>query len=212
MEKQTKNMQMIMINKKGWVSKPVTQLPSPYYHHRPDKNDITTVVLHNISLPPLTFGRKFVDALFLGHLSQYTHQHLFFKKIEALRVSAHFFIARSGEITQYVSTIDCAWHAGLSHFQDRNNCNDFSIGIELNGADHIPYTHRQYLATAQLIIALQQAHPSINHITTHQHIAPQRKTDPGPAFNANYFQMLLKKIHTNCYTANQNLPPLSYHA
>lgn len=113
-----------------------------------------------------------------------------------MQVSAHFLIARDGAITQYVSTCARAWHAGLSAYEGQPGCNDFSIGIELNGSDHHPYTYRQYSALAALSRAIMIRHPLINpdRITTHQHIAPQRKTDPGPAFNMRYFKHLMRHL------------------
>lgn len=202
---------MIKITQNGWLDALAACLPSPHFNQRPNRDDITTIVLHNISLPPLEFGREFVDALFLGNIQQFQKHHPFFGDIADLRVSAHFFIDRDGSLTQYVSTFDRAWHAGASQFQGRENCNDFSIGIELNGADHIPFTHRQYLSTANLILALARLHPNLSHLTTHSHIAPQRKTDPGPAFKHDYLRALLKKQSTNCYTAT-NPTTFSYHA
>lgn len=190
------NMKPFFIDAQGWLQAPDSRhLPSPHYNERPDGQDISLCVLHNISLPPLDFGSQYIDALFLGTLADDRHIHPYFDGIADLRVSTHFFIARNGAITQYVSTFKRAWHAGQSQYQGRENCNDFSLGIELNGADRIPYTLRQYQSCAQLIIAMHVRHPTFNleHITHHSHIAPQRKSDPGPAWRQSYLQYLLRQ-------------------
>lgn len=186
-------MTAFFIDARGWLQAAhCRHLPSPHFDRRPQDEDITLCVLHNISLPPLQFGAQYVDALFLGTLPALRHRHPFFETIAGLRVSAHFFIARDGAIRQYVSTLDRAWHAGVSSYQGRSNCNDFSVGIELNGADRIPYTLRQYQSCARLIRALQTRHPQMQAISHHSLIAPERKTDPGPAWRQAYLQRLLE--------------------
>lgn len=187
---------MLAFQKNGWLNpekcrSPVQLLPSPHYNERPAGTAITAAVLHNISLPPDTWGDSYVNALFLGTLASRRNEHPYFADIAGLRVSAHFFISRGGAITQFVSIYDRAWHAGKSYFQERENCNDFTIGIEFNGADRTPYTLRQYQAGAQLLAAIQRSCPALTAITTHSAIAPERKTDPGPAFNLNCLNRLL---------------------
>lgn len=180
------------IDAQGWLNG-VRHYPTPFYDQRPDPQDISLLVLHNISLPPNQFGQTHIDALFHGDLPHYRGHDPFIRRIRNMRVSAHFFIARDGCITQYASTLMRAWHAGQSSFNGRDNCNDFAIGIELNGADHIPYTQRQYSTLARLSKHIMQRHPRItpSRITTHAAIAPERKTDPGAAFNHAYFQRCL---------------------
>lgn len=189
-------MQRYFLDEQGWLHAPhCRHLRSPHYNARPDRQDISLCVLHNISLPPLQFGATYIDALFLGNINEHLSIDPFFTEIAALRVSAHFFIARNGDITQYVSTLERAWHAGISHYAGRDNCNDFSIGIEINGADHHPYNLAQYQSCAALINTLAERHPNINasRITHHSHIAPQRKTDPGPAWRQSYLDYLLRR-------------------
>nr|WP_245936040.1 1,6-anhydro-N-acetylmuramyl-L-alanine amidase AmpD [Suttonella ornithocola] len=188
----------IEINSDGWLllSNLCQIIRSPYFNQRPPNTEIDTIVLHNISLPPLEFGQKYINALFLGTLPKLQDKHPYFKNIAHLKVSAHFFIGRNGIITQYVSTLNRAWHAGQSQYKNRENYNNFSIGIELNGADYFPYTLKQYQTLAQLILALKQRHPKItlDNITTHSQISPNRKTDPGPAFNLNFLLHSLKNL------------------
>ena len=148
-------------------------------------------MIHNISLPPGQFGGPYVDQLFTNVLEP--GQHPYLEEIKGLRVSAHVLIRRDGEITQYVSLLDRAWHAGKSCFQGREGCNDFSIGIELEGTDHTPFESTQYQRLAELIGLLRDAWPGIapERIVGHSDIAPGRKTDPGPAFD---WQRLRKLI------------------
>lgn len=141
------------------------------------------VVLHNISLPPGKFGGPHIDALFTNQLL--ADDHPYFAQICALTVSSHFMINRKGRITQYVGCDKRAWHAGKSSWKGRANCNDYAIGIELEGTDTQAFTDQQYQALSELIPALWHAYPSLPQaaITGHEHIAPGRKTDPGPAFD-----------------------------
>lgn len=178
------------INAHGWLDNAI-RLPSPYHNERP--LPIDTLVIHNITLPPGVFTPQYVDALFLGTLPAHVDEHPYFAGIVHLTVSAHFYIARDGHIRQYVPIWRRAWHAGVSHYQGRDNCNDFSVGVELAGTDHHPYTLKQYQSLAALTRALFRACPQLSRerITTHQHIAPTRKTDPGPAFNRAYYLSLL---------------------
>ena len=166
----------------GWLIG-VTQRPSPNYDERPSETDIDLVVIHGISLPPGHFGGPWIDHLFTNSLSPEAHP--YFSEIARLRVSAHVLIRRHGEIIQYVSFYQRAWHAGNSEFQGRRACNDFSIGIELEGADDIPYTKRQYEQLARVCVTLMGVWPAISYqrIVGHSEIAPGRKTDPGLAFS-----------------------------
>lgn len=166
----------------GWLEG-ISHCPSPHYDERPIGMDIDLIVIHGISLPPGEFGGPFIDQLFTQTLASEAHP--YFALIAQLRVSAHVLIRRTGEMTQYVSLFQRAWHAGVSCFVGRTHCNDFSIGIELEGSDEVPYTDEQYQQLAQLINLLQQVWPHINCncIVGHCDIAPGRKTDPGPAFD-----------------------------
>ncbi|MDR2213593.1 MAG: 1,6-anhydro-N-acetylmuramyl-L-alanine amidase AmpD [Pseudomonadales bacterium] len=158
-------------------------LPSPNCDARPDPADISLLVIHGISLPPGEFGGPYIDALFCNQLDAAAHP--YFAGIAHLRVSAHLVIGRDGALTQYVP-FDCrAWHAGASSFMGRANCNDYSIGIELEGTDELPYTDAQYTQLSAVTRALLRAYPAITpaRIAGHCDIAPGRKTDPGPAFD-----------------------------
>jgi len=157
--------------------------PSPHYDERPKAVEIELLVIHAISLPPGQFGGPFIEQLFTHRLNK--NEHPYFADIADLRVSAHLLIRRLGEITQYVSFQQRAWHAGLSSFAGRSRCNDFSIGIELEGCDDVPYTDEQYQQLVRVINILQQAWPILTHdrIVGHCDIAPGRKTDPGLAFD-----------------------------
>ena len=169
------------LDRHGWL-KPgptVTLLPSPNVDRRPPGTQVSLLVLHNISLPPGQFEGSCVADLFLNRLDHSLHPWL--ERLRGLRVSAHFFVRRDGSVVQFASTDDRAWHAGVSRFAGRERCNDFSVGIELEGADHTPYTDAQYAAAARLTRLLRVRHP-IAHVRGHEHIAPGRKTDPGPAF------------------------------
>lgn len=166
--------------------------PSPNYNERPRDAVVDLLVIHNISLPPGQFGTGCVEAFFQNQLD--ANAHPYFAEIAHLQVSAHLLILRTGEVVQFVNLNQRAWHAGQSCFAGREQCNDFSIGIELEGTDTEPYTFQQYQVLAQVTGALQQAYPAISaeRITGHEHIAPNRKTDPGPAFNWAYYRQLIK--------------------
>lgn len=157
--------------------------PSPHFNQRPAHAVIDMIVIHNISLPPKQFGAQYIKDFFQGKLDH--SQHAYFESIKTLKVSAHLLIDRLGQITQFVSFANRAWHAGQSVWQGCENCNDFSIGIELEGADDIAFTESQYRALNTVIHLLQQHYPSISkdRIVGHSDIAPGRKTDPGPAFD-----------------------------
>lgn len=155
-------------------------LPSPNCDERPADFAVELIVIHNISLPPGQFGGDAVMDLFLNRLDAAAHP--FFATIAHLRVSAHFLIRRDGELIQFVSCGQRAWHAGVSNWRGRERCNDFSIGIELEGADDIPFTEVQYEMLSRLVRALLQCYPGAE-LTGHSDIAPGRKTDPGPHFD-----------------------------
>jgi len=175
----------------GWLEG-ISHCPSPHYDERPVGIAIDLIVIHGISLPPGEFGGPFIDQLFTQTLASDAHP--YFATIAQLRVSAHVLIRRTGKITQYVSLFQRAWHAGVSCFAGRTHCNDFSIGIELEGGDEVPYTDEQYQQLAKLINLLQQVWPHINCncIVGHCDIAPGRKTDPGPAFDWERLHELMK--------------------
>ncbi|KAB7628215.1 1,6-anhydro-N-acetylmuramyl-L-alanine amidase AmpD [Alkalilimnicola sp. S0819] len=173
------------------------QNPSPNCDARPEGTLIDMLVIHNISLPPGQFGGPWIDALFTNTLDPGAHP--FFSEIFELRVSSHALIRRDGALIQYVPLHKRAWHAGKSCFQGRERCNDFSIGIELEGADETPYTDAQYRRLARLTAALRTVYPAItaDRIVGHSDIAPGRKTDPGPAFDwARYLGAL--EEHRSC--------------
>lgn len=172
----------LLLDRHGWLAPApgVTLLPSPNRDARPSDAQVSLLVLHNISLPPGKFGGPEVAGLFLNTLDYASPPWL--ERLRGLRVSAHFFIRRDGRIIQFVSTDQRAWHAGVSRFGKRERCNDFSIGIELEGTDTLPYTDEQYLALRKLTRVLRVRYP-LAAARGHEHIAPGRKTDPGPAFN-----------------------------
>jgi len=161
----------------------VRQVLSPHCDERPVGMQPELLVVHGISLPPGEFGGPWIDRLFTGTLPWDAHP--YFKEIEGLRVSAHALIRRDGQIVQYVPFSARAWHAGISAWRGRSGCNDFSIGIELEGTDDSPYTDAQYAALGALAGALLETYPSLTRdaIAGHSDIAPGRKTDPGPAFD-----------------------------
>ena len=165
----------------GWCDG-IQHCPSPNFNQRP-LGEVSLLVIHNISLPPGEFGTGKVQAFFQNRLD--VDEHSYFAGIASLQVSAHFFIERDGAVTQFVSCNERAWHAGQSRFAERENCNDFSLGIELEGTDDLPFTAAQYAALTALIQQLQAAYPAITptRICGHNDIAPGRKTDPGPAFD-----------------------------
>ena len=161
----------------------VRQVLSPFFDARPPGMTPDLIVVHNISLPPGEFGGPWIDALFTGALPHDAHP--YFETLKGVRVSAHVLIRRGGSVTQYVPFGQRAWHAGESSWQGRNRCNDFSIGIELEGADDVPFESAQYTALANLVRALLATYPTLarERIAGHSDIAPGRKTDPGPAFD-----------------------------
>jgi AmpD protein len=163
----------------GWY-RFAARLPSPNFGPRPVDAKIDLLVLHSISLPPGQYGGLAVGQLFTNQLDWNAHP--YFKTIEGLTVSAHFFIRRNGDLQQFVSTHDRAWHAGNSSYRGRDNCNDDSIGIELEGLEGDTFESPQYDTLCALCAALLQAFP-ITHVAGHEHIAPGRKADPGAGFD-----------------------------
>lgn len=164
---------------RGWLVG-VRHMPSPNCDERPVNATVTLLVVHAISLPPGEFGGDAVTRLFTNSLDP--DEHPYYREIHTLRVSAHFLIRRSGEIVQFVACDDRAWHAGASCWRGAEHCNDFSIGIELEGCDTLPFDARQYRALAQLVALVRRRYP-IEDVVGHSDIAPGRKTDPGPHFD-----------------------------
>ena len=164
----------------GWV-RGARALPSPNFEARPDGAIPSLIVIHNISLPPGEFGGGAIADLFLNRLDCDAHPY-FDAHLRGLRVSSHFVIRRDGELEQFVSCNERAWHAGVSNFFGRERCNYFSIGIELEGADDQPFEPAQYATLAALIAALRTHYP-IEALAGHSDIAPGRKTDPGQHFD-----------------------------
>jgi len=180
------------INTKTGLLENCTQCPSPNKDSRPENTCIDLVVLHSISLPPGQYGGNAIEKFFQNKLDK--NQHPYFEEICQLQVSSHVLIKRCGEIVQFVPFHERAWHAGKSNYEGRECCNDFSIGIELEGSDTDRFEDIQYQQLAQLIAALQVAYPAISsHITGHSDIAPGRKTDPGTGFD---WERLNKSITT----------------
>lgn len=158
-------------------------VPSPNFDARPDASDISLLVLHCISLPPGEFGQPYIDQLFCNRLDPCAHP--YFAGIYQLKVSAHLLIRRDGQITQYVAFDKRAWHAGVSEYQGRSRCNDFSIGIELEGTDSSAYEDKQYEVLKGVIETLLRHYPDLSRqrLAGHSDIAPGRKTDPGAGFD-----------------------------
>jgi AmpD protein len=174
----------------GWLHE-ARRAPSPNRDERPADVVVDLLVIHGISLPPGDFGGPWIDDLFGNRLDP--HAHPYFREIAHRRVSAHLLIRRDGELIQYVNLDERAWHAGASSFAGRPKCNDFSIGIELEGADRIPYEDVQYLVLARTTKEIQARFPAIRpeRIVGHSDVAPGRKTDPGSAFEWRRFRRLI---------------------
>lgn len=174
----------LLINAEGWCEG-VLHCVSPHIDARPQDSVIDLLVIHNISLPPGQFGGSEIIDLFCNRLD--TSRHPALAELAGVRVSSHFLIRRDGQIIQFASCLARAWHAGLSRFAERERCNDFSIGIELEGSDFTPFCEPQYQSLLQLSQALSQRYP-LQAVCGHQHIAPTRKTDPGPYFDWQRYQ------------------------
>lgn len=168
--------------RRGWLSD-AQHVPSPNFDVRPNDVDIDLLVIHAISLPPGQFGGPHIEQLFTNRLL--TDQHPSFAALQHLRVSAHFLITRDGRLLQFVDIFARAWHAGESRWQGRSRCNDFSLGVELEGCDELPFEVAQYARLTCLLKDLFQRLPALNatRLVGHSDIAPTRKTDPGPHFD-----------------------------
>jgi AmpD protein len=178
----------IAVDRAG-VVRAAAQLPSPNCDDRPEGTAITLIVIHNISLPPGRFGGPHIAELFTNRLDPAAHP--YFATVAPLRVSAHFLIGREGALTQFVTCAKRAWHAGASHWRGRDNCNDFSIGIELEGSDDVAYEAAQYAVLARLTRALVRRYPVVD-LAGHSDIASGRKTDPGPSFDWAQYRRLVE--------------------
>lgn len=172
----------------------VSHCPSPNFGPRPDAKDISLLVFHNISLPPGEFGGPEIEQFFTNQLP--TEAHPFFQEIAGVEVSAHLLIRRGGEVIQFVGFDQRAWHAGQSCYAGRDNCNDYSLGIELEGTDTIAYEEIQYKTLAHLVHSLLTAYPSLasDRVVGHSDIAPDRKTDPGPSFDWGHYHELFTQV------------------
>ena len=171
----------------GWLAS-VERHDSPNFNARPTGVDVSALIIHNISLPPGAYGGQFITPFFLNTLDIGLHP--YFAAIAHMRVSAHCLIERSGKLVQFVSFNDRAWHAGRSALGDEVECNDFAVGIELEGTDDDPYTPLQYEALISITKELMKAYPkiTIDRIVGHCDVAPGRKTDPGPVFDWKYYK------------------------
>lgn len=167
-------------------------MPTLNFDDRPDPEDISLLVIHCISLPPGEFGNHYIDQLFCNQLDP--DEHPYFRDVHQLKVSAHILIKRDGSCVQYVPFNKRAWHAGKSAYEGREQCNDFSIGIELEGTELVDYTDQQYMRLAEAVHVLLVAYPKLStqRITGHSDIAPGRKTDPGASFDWQRLWGLLK--------------------
>jgi AmpD protein len=185
----------LKIDQQGWFDglEQAERKPSPNHNDRPNNQPISLLVIHSISLPPGQFGGRFIDDFFLNQLD--AGQHPYFKTIIDQKVSSHLLIKRDGQVVQFVSFQKRAWHAGLSCFDGEENCNDFSIGVELEGTDELPYENVQYHRLETIANSLMSAYPEItvDRMVGHSDIAPERKTDPGPGFDWDYFKQLVNR-------------------
>lgn len=184
-------MSELTIDDTGWL-RSVEVMRSPNYDARPGNSKIKLIVIHGISLPPTEFGGGYIQQLFCNVLDADTHE--YFSTICEMRVSAHCLIERDGNIIQFVSFLDRAWHAGESSWRGKQACNDYSIGIELEGTDDLSYAGVQYRQLSLLVASLKLQYGDIdsNAICGHSDIAPGRKTDPGPAFDWQHLHQLLE--------------------
>jgi AmpD protein len=177
----------------GWYC-PARRYDSPHCDARPQSLEPDLLVIHNISLPRGRFGGPHIADLFTGRLD--IHADPSFAELRAARVSAHFLLRRDGSVLQFVPTVLRAWHAGVSSFEGRERCNDFSIGIEVEGSDDVAFSPAQYPALAALTLALAARHP-LSTVLGHEHIAPGRKTDPGPFFDWQHYAGLVSQLAHN---------------
>jgi AmpD protein len=182
-----------MVQEEGWLHG-AEHCPSPNCDDRPDQQEINLLVIHNISLPPGEFGSRCIREFFCNQLD--CDAHPYFQQLRELRVSAHLLIERDGKLVQFVDFDKRAWHAGQSSFQGVADCNNYSIGIELEGTDQAAYTDAQYTSLAQVAVELMQTYSAISpdRLTGHSDIAPGRKTDPGAAFDWDYLRELITGV------------------
>lgn len=166
----------------GWYAG-ARHAPSPNHGPRPADADVDLALVHSISLPPGVYGGPEIEQLFTNRLDWQAHP--YFQQIQGLEVSSHFLIRRDGELVQFVSVLDRAWHAGRSCWRGRDNCNDYSVGIELEGLEHLSFEPAQYDTLVSLLQALAREYPALRHVAGHEHVAPGRKQDPGAAFDWN---------------------------
>ena len=190
--------------RQGWWSE-ARHCPSPNFGPRPGDAVLDLVVIHSISLPPGEYGGDGIERLFTNTLDWDAHP--YYRQIRGLEVSAHFVIRRDGQCLQFVSVLDRAWHAGRSSWQGRDNCNDYSIGIELEGLEDTPFDGPQYDTLVRLLSDLARAWP-IRGIVGHEHVAPGRKRDPGQAFDWLGLSLALRDCWPSTTTAAAELPPL----
>jgi len=173
----------MQVDIKSGLMRGARQIASPNFDSRPAGVEADLIVVHGISLPPGEFGGPWIDRLFTNTLP--ADGHPYFREVCSMRVSSHLVVSRDGSVTQYVKFTERAWHAGNSAYQGREACNDFSVGVELEGTDALPYEAAQYAALAKVVCALCAAYPRLSpdRLAGHSDIAPGRKTDPGPAFD-----------------------------
>lgn len=195
-----------MIDESGWCPK-AQRLLSPNHDERPPDVAVDLLVVHNVSLPPGEFNGPWIADLFLNRLD--CDAHPYFRQLRDLKVSAHFLVRRDGSLIQFVPTRARAWHAGASHHCGRERCNDFSVGVELEGSDFVPFTDHQYSSLSKLSFALCQRHP-IRSVVGHEHVAPTRKTDPGPFFDWPNFRRGLDGLLIQHPRPSEALVPLSW--
>lgn len=187
---------------KGWLSG-VRHVVSPNYDARPARVDIDMLVIHNISLPPNEYGGEAISRFFTNTLDHSAHP--YFEQLKGIRVSSHFLVRRDGRIVQFVPCSKRAWHAGVSAWRGRERCNDFSIGIELEGSDFEPFTGQQYAALVRLTRRLKRIYP-IRDIVGHSDIAPERKTDPGAHFDWEGYLGRVIRSGSSSHSFRKNLP------
>tara|TARA_R110002110_G_scaffold115322_2_gene286026 strand:+ start:9453 stop:10019 length:567 start_codon:yes stop_codon:yes gene_type:complete len=186
----------MVIDKNTGLISSATYFQSPNKDERPGQ-ELSLLVIHGISLPPGQFHGDDIKDFFLNKLD--SSKHVFYQKISNFKVSSHLVIRRDGRVWQFVPFHQRAWHAGISQFGGRDKCNDFSIGIELEGIDTMPYSEEQYCALSACTTEIMKTYPGItmDRIVGHEHIAPGRKTDPGPAFDWAYYHSQLLSVENN---------------
>ncbi len=182
----------MQVDPKTGLMRGARQIASPNFDPRPAGVAADLIVVHGISLPPGEFGGPWIERLFTNTLPPEVHP--YFAEVGEMRVSAHLVVSRDGSVTQYVSFKDRAWHAGKSAYRGREACNDFSVGVELEGTDDLPYEQAQYQSLAKAVASLCAAYPDLSpdRLAGHSDIAPGRKTDPGPAFDWPHAHRLIK--------------------